>query len=72
MARVEPSAKGSLRVGQRFAASHQPKAQQALDGLAAVPGLLRDVGGKFAETAATHQQVDRANAEALGSTVERG
>lgn len=63
---------GSDEIGQSFAASHQPRSQQALDELGVMPGLLRDMGAKFAQTAATQQQVDQAGAEVLGSTTGQG
>lgn len=63
---------GSDEIGQRFAGAHQRQAAQALDGLTALSGELKGMGTKFAETAATHQQVDQANAGGLERTAGQG
>jgi hypothetical protein len=63
---------GNDEIGQRFAASHQPRAQQALDELGALPGQLRDMGAKFADTASDQQRVDANNADVLGARAQQG
>lgn len=59
---------GSDEVGLRFAATHQPRTDRALELLDAMPERLAGVGEKFAETAATYRRVDEAGAEDLDDT----
>jgi uncharacterized protein YukE len=63
---------GGDDIGTNFARSHCGPADQALDDLGAMPGKLRDMGAKFAATAATTRQVDAGNAEELGRIAGRG
>ncbi len=57
---------GSDEVGQRFAANHEPRAQEAADAVGEIAGRLRGVAGKFAESAATHRASDDDSAAGLG------
>jgi hypothetical protein len=63
---------GDDEIGQCFAASHQPRAQQALDELNALSGQFRDMGAKFADTASDQQRVDADNAGMLGARAQQG
>jgi uncharacterized protein YukE len=63
---------GTDAIGQSFAATHQQRAQQTLDELGELPGRLRDMGAKFAETASNQRHVDAANADMLGVHAEQG
>ncbi|QGK71325.1 hypothetical protein GIY23_18980 [Allosaccharopolyspora coralli] len=57
---------GADEVGQRFAAKHEPRAQEAADAVGGIAGSLRGLGGKFAESAATSRAADDAGAAELG------
>ena len=57
---------GADEIGRRFAAKHEPRAQQALDSVGGLAGTLRDMGGKFTDTADTYRSVDGESAAELG------
>ncbi|MEV4647975.1 hypothetical protein [Saccharopolyspora sp. NPDC049357] len=56
---------GDDEFGERFAAAHGPRADDALAAAGALPGELRALGQKFAETAETSRRTDSDNADAL-------
>lgn len=56
---------GADEVGQRFAAKHEPRAQEAADAVGEIAERLRGFGGKVAESAATHRMADDAGAAEL-------
>ncbi|WP_035305339.1 WXG100 family type VII secretion target [Actinokineospora inagensis] len=56
---------GGDDVGQRFAATHTPSADEVLAALDALPGQLGDVGGRFRATARSYQRTDEHNARVL-------
>jgi uncharacterized protein YukE len=49
---------GADAAGQSFAAGHVEPATSTLDGLAALPGQLADVGDRFRTTASRYRQGD--------------
>jgi uncharacterized protein YukE len=63
---------GGDDIGANFARTHCGRADQALDELDTMAGRLRDMGAKFAATAATTKQVDTGNARELGRLAGRG
>lgn len=56
---------GEDGVGRSFAAGHEAAAAAALARLDALPAELRDVGQRFAATAATYLDVERATEDTL-------
>lgn len=56
---------GDDEFGERFAAAHAPRADAALAAAGALPGELRALGEKFADTAETSRRTDSDNADAL-------
>ncbi|GAA0526612.1 hypothetical protein GCM10011581_12980 [Saccharopolyspora subtropica] len=63
---------GGDDIGASFARTHRARADRALDDLGAIAVRLREMGAKFAETAATTRQVDAGGADELGRTTGRG
>lgn len=58
---------GSDEVGRSFADSHVEAASQTLRHLGSLPDRLRDVGARFADTAATYQRAEDDSRDALRS-----
>lgn len=54
---------GSDEIGRSFAATHQHRAEQALEALEALPGRLDEMGAKFAASAETYRRVEETNVE---------
>lgn len=59
---------GADQAGTSFAAAHVPASDATLRRLGALSGQLGGVGERFAATAATYQQVELDNANALRAT----
>ncbi|MGP4015617.1 WXG100 family type VII secretion target [Saccharopolyspora sp. 5N708] len=57
---------GGDDIGANFARSHCDRADRALDELSGMSAGLREMGAKFAATAATTQQADVGGADGLG------
>lgn len=56
---------GDDAAGQSFAAGHVAPASTTLDGLAALPGRLTDVGDRFTATANRYREADAHGADLL-------
>jgi hypothetical protein len=56
---------GDDEFGERFAAAHAPRADATLAAAGELPGELRALGQKFADTARTTRRTDADNADEL-------
>ncbi|MGQ0838394.1 hypothetical protein [Actinokineospora sp.] len=59
---------GADEVGQSFSATHTAPADETVGSLAALPALIGDVGGRFADTARGYESGERDNTRLLGSS----
>lgn len=62
---------GSDDIGQRFAATHDKPARDAVDEVTAMPGALRGISAKFTQAAAQYRGVDEGSAADLGRLAGR-
>lgn len=61
---------GDDEIGRSFAESHTAHAADVLDRAGALPGKIGEVGGKFADTAASLRRLDERGAQSLRSAGE--
>ncbi len=59
---------GTDEVGQSFAATHVPSAEEVLGALGGLPGKLGAVGGHFGDTARTYRAGDGDNARTINAS----
>lgn len=63
---------GDDEIGARFAAVHREPSDAALRAVAEIGPRLRELGGRFTDTAADRQRVDAENAAELNRSVRPG